>query len=166
MILLILPIVCAYVAAFFLYLMLDREKRGFIHICKWVTVFLGLVLIFLPWNIFITSGGVMNSIKSFNIFVSSIYLIGWFLLSLWAGFKNRYEVLIASLAYSSVPIIGHFLLKANILYAMGFWFYWSVPIQGLSFREIEFINALMVIQPLLFIGGYRMSKHLAGNKTI
>lgn len=133
-------------------------------------VFIWLVLLtivsylFVFINHYVTPAGLMGSLGTLNVFASSIYILAWLFLSIWAGMKKRLEVLIASLIYSLYPtslFLSWKPISNLIFYLLGM--LWTFPIQGFLVYQNNYntlFNIMAFIQPIIFIMGYMTSRYI------
>lgn len=134
-----------------------------IKIILWL--FILTLLMFIPMtlriNLPLTIEGIVGTAELNYIVLSICYLIGWFLLSIWSGFKNYKEILIAAMIYSSYPILGviaaNFLIKTPLVILTLIFFIWSAPIQGICFESEKILYLMIIIQPIIFLVGYYLS---------
>lgn len=138
-----------------------------IRIFIWFAVFLSILIIFnLGLRMVYTPAGQMGENSNANVIASCIYLISWLVLSVVAGVMGKREILVAALIYSALPLLGLLgvlFMGTPLAILIIFYFYWSVPIQGLSAGNEQFIGVILILQPLIFLLGYFFFNSLRDN---
>lgn len=144
-----------------------------VQVAIWLVIFLAIMIVFnLSFQLVYTPAGLMGRIPSANLIASATYLISWLVLSVISGIKRRKEILIATLIYSAMPLlgfIGALFMGTPLALLIMFIFYWTVPIQGIFIGNEHLIVSGLVLQPLIFCVGYFLSqtiKHTIGTKAL
>lgn len=143
-----------------------------IRISIWLTVFMSILIIFnFSFQMVYTPAGLVGKISSANLIASAIYLIAWLVLSIVSGIKRKKEILVAALIYSSLPLLGFsgaIFMGTPLAILIMFYFYWTVPIQGVFVgNELLIGGGTLILQPLVFLIGYSIFnsfKHTTDSK--
>lgn len=135
-------------------------------IFSWLFVLTIVSYLFIVINHYVTPVGIMGSLGTLNVFASSIYILAWLFLAIWAGMKKRSEVLIASFIYSLYPISLFLPWTPNSSLILIFGLLgmlWTFPIQGFILYQNNYntlFNIMAFIQPIIFFMGYMISRYI------
>lgn len=135
--------------------------KYFFYTVIWIFLFSSISFVFVIVGFYPFEWIKYNMVISWkldNFLISMLYVIAWFIVSVWSGYKRFSFILIAAMVYSLYPVAAFAFLSAYvdmfILFQLGF--IWSVPIQGFQFiydsNTIFYI--LAVLLPAIFILGY------------
>jgi len=139
-----------------------------LHISLWVVIFITIMVLFnISFRMVYTPVGLIGTISTANLIASSVYLIAWIFLSVISGIKRRKEILVATLIYCIMPIIGFLgalLIGTPFALLIMVFFYWTVPIQGIFIgNELSIGIGSIIIQPVIFVIGYSIALSVKQN---